>query len=63
MSDTIPLKGNKSKYRPPAKIIISKIANRKDGTALPMMTTALDQISNFFPSLTAFEIPKGIDIK
>jgi len=49
----MPLRGNISKYLPPAKSIISKIANKNDGIAFPIITTTLDQISNFFPSLTA----------
>ena len=44
-------------------MIISKIANKKEGIALPITTATLDHISSFSPSLTAFEIPKGIDIR
>ena len=43
--------------------MINNIANRNEGIAFPIITTALDHISNFLPSLTALKIPSGMDIK
>ena len=42
---------------------IKKIANKKPGIAYPMMISEDVNISKSDPSLTAFFIPRGIDIK
>ena len=42
---------------------MSKIANKNPGTALPKITMLEVQTSNLEPSLVAFEMPSGIEIK
>ena len=62
-SETKPLMGNNFRYDPPANKTRRKIANKKAGIAYPIIINDDVQLSKFVPSLTAFLIPNGMDIK
>src|SRR3954466_7588660 len=63
LSDVSPRSGNQSKNEPPANSTISRMANRKPGTAYPTMIRAEVHTSNGAPSSTALRMPSGIEIR